>query len=145
MLIVEAQAPVTAQKKEFMPTIISVRQNEIVVVGKSRMAEVSSMFTLGMNPCIGLVLWSEEMCALGHFQEWDTIAQCGPVVKHFCKISSPGLRKAVIVMATVTKDNLKFKSAWHSEAMKHDLDKLIPLAYQVVKPAETANVKIRLY
>jgi hypothetical protein len=106
------------------------------------MAEVSSMFTMGMNPCIGLVLWSKEMCAVGHFHDWEKtpIAQCGVVVKQFCRVSSPNSRRAVIVMATVTEPD----KAWHSEAMKVDLDKVVPLAYEVVKPAAVANVKISL-
>lgn len=129
-----------------MPINIDVRQNEIVVVKGSSMSKVSSMFTMGMNPCIGLVLWSEEMCALGHIHDWETtpIAQCSVVVKHFCRVSSPSKRKAVIVMAKVGDGEEAARKAWHSEAMKVDLDKVIPLAYQVVKRGDPADVKISL-
>jgi hypothetical protein len=128
-----------------MSTKIAVRQNEVVVVQGSMMEEVSSMFTVGMNPCIGLVLWSPTMCALGHFHDWDTMGRCGVVIKHFCKVSSTGQRKAVIVRA---KGEIHGGSAWHSEAMNVDLEKLLkPLTAEVVRPAppgESAKVKITL-
>ncbi len=128
-----------------MPTAIEVRQNEVVVVLGSMMAEVSNMFTMGMNPCVGLVLWSPTMCALGHFHDWETIAQCGVVAERFCEVSSTGQRKAVIVLAKGAQEK---GNAWHSEAMKGDLEKLVnPLDVEVVRPApsgEGAKVKIRL-
>jgi hypothetical protein len=125
---------------------IEVRQNEVIVVRGQYIAEVSHLFTVGMNPCIGLVLWGEDICALGHFHDWESIEQCAPLISHFMECSGKASRKAVIVKAPAAVGG---KHAWHSEAMKCDLMKMIPgaLPVNIVSKApsdDAAKVKVTL-
>jgi len=127
---------------------IEVRQNEVIVVQGTNMAEVSHLFTVGLKPCIGLVLWHESICALGHFHDWESMEQCAPLISHFKECSSQGKRTAVIVRAKGATS----KEAWHSEHMSSDLANLLSQCFPVttvnnVYPAplgEGAKVKVNL-
>ena len=61
---------------------IPVRQREVVLVEGAHMGEVACMYTLGLNPCIGLVLWDRKSCVMGHFDGLETIDQCTRLITH---------------------------------------------------------------
>jgi hypothetical protein len=126
---------------------IDVRQNEVIVVPPKMMRDVQYMYTGGLSPCVGLVLWCSEMCAVGHFHTWETIGQCEPLVVKFAELSKDQPRKAVIVRAI---GNTAKGGAWHSEHMVSDLQALLSaqgLRGEEVRPAalgESAKVCVCL-
>lgn len=129
--------------------LIEVRQNELLVVPPSRMDDVHYMYTVGLSPCVGLVLWCPVTCAVGHFHGWDTIGQAESVIAHFATLAAehPGKKKAVIVRAI---GNTIKGGAWHSERMVSDLQDLLRaqgLRGDEVRPApsgESAKVCVNL-
>lgn len=176
-----------------MKIAIRVRQNEAIVVQGDHMGGVSYLFTEGMNPCIGLVLWHKKICAMAHIDDWVSIGQCKGLISHFVKQSKEGPRKAVIVKAPpdaviaersdafpaelererravaakrssilevpdseMRADALKYldeeearpfpeydrrwnANVWHSESMRTDLEKLIPIPVTLVKVDSSKN------
>jgi hypothetical protein len=128
-----------------------VRQHEIIIVqGAENQNLVFDLFTVGMNPCVGLVLWHPKLCALAHIDDPADIPQFAPVIAQFskyCKDGSGSVTKpfASIVMA----HGIGGGKGWWSEHMKCDLETLCSksnVVVSVVRPMkpgdEAAMVKV---
>jgi len=121
-----------------------VRQHEIIIVqGSENQNLVFDLFTTGMNPCVGLVLWHPKFCALAHVDDVDDIPQFAPVVAQFskhCEAERGTTTKpfALVVMA----HGVGGGQGWWSEHMKTNIIKLCEnskIAVDVVRPMKPGD------
>jgi hypothetical protein len=118
---------------------LEVRQHEILIVqGSENQNLVFDLFTVGMNPCVGLILWHPNFCALAHIDDPSCIGLLSPAAARFsehCKATRGSVPKpfALIVMA----HGVGGGKGWWSEHMKSDIESLCGnsgVAVEVVRP-----------
>jgi hypothetical protein len=120
---------------------IDVRQNEVVVVTSELMNTVHYMFTVGLSPCVGLVLWCPAMCVVGHFHHWNTMDHCDAVIERFAEVSGDHKRARKCVLIRAIGNPLK-GAGWHSEHMVSDMRDMLKkygLSSDEVRPARNAE------
>lgn len=132
---------------------LRVRQHEIIIVqGSDNQNFVFDLLTIGMNPCVGLVLWHPKLCALAHIDDPGDIPQFAPVIAEFSKHYKAGSGSATKPFASIVMAHgVGGGAGWWSEHMKSDIESLCNksnIAANVVRPMkpgdEAAMVKINV-
>ena len=125
-----------------MAISIYVYQGEIVVVkGRENLELVEDIWTDGLGPCVGLVLWSRDLLAVGHLDSPDDeqLKDCRPLIETLKKRSP---RQGFLIGARGQTGN----NVWPSYRARVTLSSMFETEPTILLPAPLGHsAKVKLF